>query len=294
MLITAREHAVEQGSDNLEFVEGDVYALDYADATFDVVYANQLLQHLADPVAALQEMRRVLRPGGLLGVRDADYATMHPAPKFAEYERWDALYHAVAYVNNAEPDAGRYLSGWVRAAGFDEVELQPNVQLLEGDEARIWGEAWSQRILHSAVASQALEYRARNPGAARRAIGRLAALVAAAPPALHVHPNRRPRDQVADAVQLDAADDDCSDAVRACVAASTRCVAACLTNAERPSPERFASRSMAEHFVVFQVDGDSVAAVVSNLQVDGTVVDPVFAVVVKHQCRRFAVRRSLA
>ena len=104
--------------DNLEFVEGDVYALDYADASFDVVYANQLLQHLADPVAALQEMRRVLRPGGLLGVRDADYATMHPAPKFAEYERWDALYHAVAYVNNAEPDAGRYLSGWVRAAGF--------------------------------------------------------------------------------------------------------------------------------------------------------------------------------
>ena len=158
VLVTAREHAVELGSDNLEFVEGDVYALDYADASFDVVYANQLLQHLADPVAALQEMRRVLRPGGLLGVRDADYATMHPAPKFAEYERWDALYHAVAYVNNAEPDAGRYLSGWVRAAGFDEVELQPNVQLLEGDEARIWGEAWSQRILHSAVASQALEY----------------------------------------------------------------------------------------------------------------------------------------
>ena len=118
VLITAREHAVELGSGNLEFVEGDVYALDYVDASFDVVYANQLLQHLADPVAALQEMRRVLRPGGLLGVRDADYATMHPAPKFAEYERWDALYHAVAYVNNAEPDAGRYLSGWVRAAGF--------------------------------------------------------------------------------------------------------------------------------------------------------------------------------
>ena len=36
--------------------------------------------------------------------------------------------------------------------------MQPNVQLLEDDEARIWGEAWSQRILHSAVASQALEY----------------------------------------------------------------------------------------------------------------------------------------
>ena len=158
VLAQAREHAAETGLDNLEFVEGDVYALDYPDGSFDVVYANQLLQHLAEPVAALREMRRVLRAGGLLGVRDADYATMQPHPKFAEFERWNALYHAVAYANGAEPDAGRALPSWARAAGFGEVEAHPNVVLLEGEEARIWGEAWSQRILHSAVASQALEY----------------------------------------------------------------------------------------------------------------------------------------
>lgn len=158
VLATAREHAAETGLANLEFVEGDVYALDYPDDTFDIVYANQLLQHLSDPVAALQEMHRVLRPGGLLGVRDADYATMQPYPKFPEFERWNALYHQVAYANNAEPDAGRVLPSWARAAGFAQIETHPNVVLLEGEEARIWGEAWSQRILHSAVADQALEY----------------------------------------------------------------------------------------------------------------------------------------
>ena len=158
VLVAAREHAEEAGVGNLEFVQGDVYALDYADASFDVVYANQLLQHLSAPVDALREMRRVLRPDGLLGVRDADYATMQPYPKFAEFERWNALYHAVAYANGAEPDAGRCLPSWVRAAGFERLEAQPNVVLLEGEEARIWGEAWSQRILHSAVAAQALEY----------------------------------------------------------------------------------------------------------------------------------------
>jgi len=50
-----------------------VYALRFADATFDVVHAHQVLQHLADPVAALREMRRVCRPGGLVAARDADY-----------------------------------------------------------------------------------------------------------------------------------------------------------------------------------------------------------------------------
>ena len=158
VLATAREHASEMGLANLEFVEGDVYALDYPDDTFDIVYANQLLQHLSDPVAALREMRRVLRPGGLLAVRDADYATMQPHPKFPEFERWNALYHAVAYANRAEPDAGRFLPSWARAAGFEQIETHPNVVLLEHEEARIWGEAWSQRILHSAVAAQALEY----------------------------------------------------------------------------------------------------------------------------------------
>ena len=154
----ARAHAVEQGVDNATFVSGDVYALDFPDAAFDVVFANQLLQHLTDPVRAIGEMRRTLKPGGLLAVRDADYATMSPHPKFPEFPDWNRLYHEVAYRNHAEPDAGRTLAAWVREAGFSELELQPNVVAMEGEEARIWGRTWSQRILYSGIADQALEY----------------------------------------------------------------------------------------------------------------------------------------
>ena len=158
VLEQAREHAASQGVSNLQFAAGDVYALEFADASFDVVYANQLLQHLTDPVAAIGEMRRVLRPGGLLAVRDADYATMCPHPKFAEFDDWNRLYHDVAYRNQAEPDAGRTLAAWVRAGGLAELEIHPNVAAMDGEEARIWGRTWSQRILHSGIADQALEY----------------------------------------------------------------------------------------------------------------------------------------
>src|ERR1700731_1587355 len=58
---------------NLEFREGNVYRLEFDDAFFDVVYVHQVLQHLSDPVAALKEMRRVLKPSGLLAARDADF-----------------------------------------------------------------------------------------------------------------------------------------------------------------------------------------------------------------------------
>jgi len=154
----ARAHASEERVDNVTFIAGDVYGLDFAVGEFDVVYANQLLQHLADPVRAIAEMRRVLKPGGLLAVRDADYATMSPHPKFPEFPDWNELYHQVAYRNNAEPDAGRTLPAWVRAAGLGEIEIHPNVVAMDGEEARIWGRSWSQRILYSGIAEQALEH----------------------------------------------------------------------------------------------------------------------------------------
>ena len=78
---------------NLRLLVGDVYHLGFTDACFDVVHAHQLLQHLANPVAALREMRRVCVPGGIVAARDADYAAMTWHPPSAAISRWLALYH---------------------------------------------------------------------------------------------------------------------------------------------------------------------------------------------------------
>lgn len=79
-LTVARREARDRGDETTQFVVGDVYRLAIRDASFDVVHAHQLLQHLSDPVTALKEMRRVCRPGGVVAARDADYAAMtwHP------------------------------------------------------------------------------------------------------------------------------------------------------------------------------------------------------------------------
>jgi ubiquinone/menaquinone biosynthesis C-methylase UbiE len=50
-------------------VTGDVHDLPFPSGSFDVVHAHQVLQHVADPVAALREMVRVCRPGGVVAVR---------------------------------------------------------------------------------------------------------------------------------------------------------------------------------------------------------------------------------
>ena len=62
----ARALAVEDGLDNVAYVEGDAFELPFEDSTFDLVWHKYLLQWVHDPKAALAEMKRVTRPGGVV------------------------------------------------------------------------------------------------------------------------------------------------------------------------------------------------------------------------------------
>ena len=171
----ARAHAA--GVAGVEFALGDVYALDEPDATFDVVHAHQVLQHLADPVAALREMLRVCRPDGVVGARDADYAAMTWYPADPLLDRWLAIYRAVARGNGAEPDAGRRLLAWARAAGAADVVPTASVWCYATPADRQWwGGMWADRILESAITGQAVGRRPRRPRRAGRHLRGLAAL----------------------------------------------------------------------------------------------------------------------
>jgi SAM-dependent methyltransferase len=143
----------------VEFVVGDVYALDVPDASFDVVHAHQVLQHLTDPVAALREMARVTRPGGLVAVRDVDYATFTWFPAVPVLDRWLEVYYGVARHNDAEPDAGRRLLSWAHAAGLRDVTTTTSSWCYATPaEREWWGGSWAGRATASAFAEQAQAY----------------------------------------------------------------------------------------------------------------------------------------
>lgn len=154
----SRDHATPARR-NLNFEVADVFALPYEDCSFDVVYVHQVLQHLSDPVGALKEMHRVLKVGGTLAARDADYGGFVWAPSDPVLDRWMDLYHGVTRANGADADDGRHLKKWVRAAGFEEMKVTTSNWTYESDDERAWwGGLWAERVLHSDLARQGLEY----------------------------------------------------------------------------------------------------------------------------------------
>jgi SAM-dependent methyltransferase len=154
----ARAEADRRGCTTVDALVGDVLELDLPDGSFDVVHAHQVLQHVPDPVAALREMIRVCRPGGVVAVRDADYGGFTWYPALPGLDRWRDLYYAAARANGGEPDAGRRLLAWAHAAGAREVTASSSTWCYADPESRhAWGSGWADRILRSAIADQLIE-----------------------------------------------------------------------------------------------------------------------------------------
>lgn len=157
VLDVARGAAERAGIDTIDFRVGDVYRLDLDDDSVDVAHAHQVLQHLGDPVAALRELARVVRPGGVIAVRDGDYGAFAWYPEHAALDEWRALYRAVARRSGGEPDAGRHLVAWAHAAGLHDLAVTSSTwTYTRGKGLDWWSGTWSERVLSATFVGHVL------------------------------------------------------------------------------------------------------------------------------------------
>lgn len=158
VLRVARATAAERGLDGVRFDVADVHALPFPDDSFDVVHAHQVLQHVGDPVRALSELRRVCRPGGVVAARDSDYGAFTWYPRSPVLDGWLELYRTVARANGGEPDAGRRLKSWARAAGFTDITATATNWCFATPEERAWWSGlWADRTTASVYARLAVD-----------------------------------------------------------------------------------------------------------------------------------------
>ena len=118
----AKAAAHDAGVPNVSFNVAVIHGLPFRAESFDAVFVHAVLQHLPDGMAALRCLRGVLRPGGVIGVADADYGGSILWPHPPEMERALALMTRVRQAAGGDVYAGRKLGTWLAEAGFASIE----------------------------------------------------------------------------------------------------------------------------------------------------------------------------
>jgi ubiquinone/menaquinone biosynthesis C-methylase UbiE len=122
MVQAARKRNMETiQAGRMDLKQGDVASLPYPDKTFDKAFSIHSIYFWVKPIACLQELRRVLKPGGLLGV------TIQPKDKWNELQQRESSLRTLYFSAD--------LVTMFDAAGFREVrvEVSPDPDQFPGE-----------------------------------------------------------------------------------------------------------------------------------------------------------------
>ena len=123
----AEEKIRTEGITNVTFRQGDIFQLPFSPASFDHIFVCFVLEHLAEPQQALEQLRPLLKDGGTLTVIEGDHGStfFHP-------ENTDALRAVQCLVELQQKVGGNALIGrelypLVAGAGYTEVRVSPRM-----------------------------------------------------------------------------------------------------------------------------------------------------------------------
>ncbi len=111
------------------FCAMDAYRLEFPEGTFDGVFSHALFEHLARPLDALREVRRVLRKDGFVALRSPDWGGVVLHPDSAGMKRSLTARMDLQTRNGGNVLAGRHLGEWLRQAGFTTVRVTATYEI---------------------------------------------------------------------------------------------------------------------------------------------------------------------
>ena len=118
----ARAAAAAGGHDNITFHVGNVYEMPFEDGYFDAAHCHAVLMHVPETQRALQEVKRVLKPGGIIAGREMIERASFSEPTSPNMrEAWETFGRLLA-ANGGHPTMGTELKSHLLEAGFTDVQ----------------------------------------------------------------------------------------------------------------------------------------------------------------------------
>ena len=131
----------------VEFIEASAYETGLPAESFDIVHCRLLLCHLTEPQDVLQEMRRVLKPGGFLVSQELRLSNTFCYPDSPAYARSVSLTLEAGRRLGVNYDYGVELPAAVMDAGFQSPEVRVDLPAsLRGPGKRIWEHTYAEAI----------------------------------------------------------------------------------------------------------------------------------------------------
>lgn len=127
----ARTEAAERGITNVRFEVADAYAIPFEDDSFDAVFSQAMLEHLQRPEDALKEMHRVLRAGGVIGLRAGTADGLVFGPMTSALELGGRVFRGLWRHNGGDPEFARQQLRVVCEAGFSNPRFSASVNVLD-------------------------------------------------------------------------------------------------------------------------------------------------------------------
>jgi ubiquinone/menaquinone biosynthesis C-methylase UbiE len=146
LLEQAKTAAAEEGVTNVRFEVGDVQALSLEDSRFDIVFSHALMEHLPKPMEGLAEMKRVLKPGGLIAIRLPDWGGNMLYPDANNlHRRFLDLQVKIFAHSGSDPYRGRRIGAMLEEQGFVNVRLTASYSS-HGTPEQV---AWMAQVVHN-------------------------------------------------------------------------------------------------------------------------------------------------
>jgi SAM-dependent methyltransferase len=154
----ARERAKNLNVSNARFEVASIYELPFNDATFDAVFISAVLGNLKEPIRGIREAYRVLKEGGVIGIKEFDHGGDMFYPFESSIKKFNDLYLRLRRENDHDPYGGRKIGEYLQQAGFVDVWMSAcyetyaePIELRRAAEANIglltesWGETYVSR-----------------------------------------------------------------------------------------------------------------------------------------------------
>jgi len=128
MVRRSEQYLTPNFSGRFTIIEGSIMNMELPDNSFDFAFARYLFQHLPDPLGAMREVYRVLKPGGVLAITDVeDKLGVIFEPESAEADAIEAKMTSMQSQKGGDRNVGRKLWKLMASAGFESLDLEGRI-----------------------------------------------------------------------------------------------------------------------------------------------------------------------